>query len=566
MNRPDLANVQHEVADYITSLETLLIQDQLTINQQNEQLKKMDIRIADLEQMLQNLQRMYFGKKSEKIHTPLENAEQLSFLPAEEEAEALPTDTETEKIEVSSFSRKKKRTQEEIIASLPVVVHECKLAEEDLQCPRCGSENMECIGKELVYTEYERVPAHVIRHDFYANKYACRNCEDGTGRCESCEFGGTEQCNTCPDRPRTVVIIAQLPKEVRNPLIKGSKASPSIMAQIYDDKFEQGIPLNRQEKEWERLGFPLSRQTMTNWALRIDRDYFQTVVAYMLKTARDQSKVLHCDETPIKVIQQKTASGKLKKCQMWVIRTGKYEKIPIVVFNYRSSRAANELDDILEGYREYFVADGYSGYNHLGRQATRCGCWAHLRRKFYDSVPDHNMSLPGTARDGVQYCDKLFRIEEKLEKVDTEERKRVRNTESRQVIDEFYTWLENVQETHKNLHEAVTFARNQKEYLLRFLEDPLIPITNAAAENAIRPFVVGRKGWLFSCSEDGATATADAYSIAETAKANNLDVMKYFNFILRRLPMADGNLTDDFIETLMPWNAEAQECCQRGYI
>ena len=102
--------------------------------------------------------------------------------------------------------------------------------------------------------------------------------------------------------------------------------------------------------------------------------------------------------------------------------------------------------------------------------------------------------------------------------------------------------------------------------MLRFLEDPLIPITNAAAENAIRPFVVGRKNWLFSCSEDGANATADAYSIAETAKANNLDVMKYFNFILRRLPMADGKLTDDFIETLMPWNAEAQEYCQRGYI
>lgn len=566
MNRPDLASIQHEVADYITSLESVLVQDQLTINRQDEQIKKMDRQIADLQQMLQNLQRMYFGKKSEKIQPPSDGAVQLSFFSQEEEAESVPTETESDSVEVSSFCRKRKRTQEEIIASLPVVVHECQLADEDLQCPRCGSENMECIGKELVYTEYERVPAYVVRHDFYANKYACRSCEDGTGACETCEFSGTEQCKTCPDRPRTIVVIAQLPKEVRNPLIKGSKASPSIMAQIYDDKFEQGIPLNRQEKEWERLGFPLSRQTMTNWALRIDHDYLRPVVTYMLKTATKKSEVLHCDETPDKVIQEKTASGKLKKCQMWVVRTGKDEKTPIVVFNYRTTRAAKEADDILEGYQGYFVADGYSGYNNLGRKATRCGCWAHLRRKFYDSVPDHNMSLPGAAREGVRYCDKLFRIEERLEKVDPEERKRVRDQESRQVIDEFYTWLDTVQPGTKNLREAVTFARNQKVYLLRFLEDPHIPITNAAAENAIRPFVVGRKNWLFSVSEAGATATADAYSIAETAKANDLDVKKYFNFILRRLPMAEGNLTDDFIESLMPWNEEAQKTCQRGYI
>ena len=137
------------------------------------------------------------------------------------------------------------------------------------------------------------------------------------------------------------------------------------------------------------------------------------------------------------------------------------------------------------------------------------------------------MSLSGAAREGVRYCDMLFRIEEKLEKVDPKERKRIRNKESKQVIDEFYTWLDTVQPAHKNLQDAVSFAQNQKESLLRFLEDAYILITNAAAENAIRPFVVGRKNWLFSTSEAGATATADAYSIAETVKANNLDVKKY---------------------------------------
>jgi len=111
---------------------------------------------------------------------------------------------------------------------------------------------------------------------------------------------------------------------------------------------------------------------------------------------------------------------------MWVVRSGKQETKQLVVFNYRASRAGDVATDILAGYNRYFVSDGYSGYNELGKGATRCGCWAHLRRKFYDAVPDHNMELPGTARDGVRFCDRLFRIEERLEKVAPEERLRVR--------------------------------------------------------------------------------------------------------------------------------------------
>ena len=133
-------------------------------------------------------------------------------------------------------------------------------------------------------------------------------------------------------------------------------------------------------------------------------------------------------------------------------------------------------------------------------------------------------------------------------------------------MEEFFEWIESIDPDKSHLKQAQTFARNQKQYLMRFLDDPRIPISNNLAENAIRPFVVGRKHWLFCNSEAGATATANAYSLVETAKANGLDVKKYLQFILKKLPLAEGNLTDEFIEKIMPWNSEVRDKCQRGYI
>ena len=289
MERPNLTDVRMDVAFYIASLEADAAHKQERLNKQEEEISKLNRRVGDLEQMLMNMQRMRFGRKSEQIKP--DGAEQLSFLENDVPV-AVAKSNEEETVEVASFNRRKKRTQEEIIASMPVVVHEYMLGEEDTVCPRCGNENMEDIGKELVYSEYERVPEHIERHDYYAHKYACRNCEGGTGKCETCPDAGTDKCKTCLDRPKTIVIKAVIPKELITPLIKGSKASASIMAQGYGDKFDQGLPWYRQEKEWERLGFPISRQTMTNWELRIDKDYFQAFIAYMLKTAKKESLLL----------------------------------------------------------------------------------------------------------------------------------------------------------------------------------------------------------------------------------------------------------------------------------
>ena len=250
MERPNLTGIRTEVAFYIATLEADAAYKQEKLSKQEEEINKLNRRVGDLEQMLMNMQRMRFGRKSEQIK--LEGSEQLSFLENDDSVSTTGSG-EKETVEVRSFSRRKKRTQEEIIASMPVVIHEYMLGEEDTVCPRCGDENMEDIGKELVYSEYERVPEHMERHDYYAHKYACRSCEGGTGKCDSCPDAGTDKCKTCLDRPRTIVIKAAIPKDLITPLIKGSKASASIMAQGYGDKFDQGLPWYRQEKEWERI-------------------------------------------------------------------------------------------------------------------------------------------------------------------------------------------------------------------------------------------------------------------------------------------------------------------------
>lgn len=169
--------------------------------------------------------------------------------------------------------------------------------------------------------------------------------------------------------------------------MRGTKCNESIMPQLYGGKIEQGLPLYRMEKEWERMGFSIPQQTMSNWMLKIDKLYFDILVRHMLDSVKQDVHVLHNDETHIKVIRIKTREGKVKKCHTWVVRSGKFEERQIVVCVFRKSRKAEEANNILDGYTFYFVTDGYSGYNGMVRLAIRCGCWDHTRRYFYDAVP-----------------------------------------------------------------------------------------------------------------------------------------------------------------------------------
>jgi hypothetical protein len=302
----------------------------------------------------------------------------------------------------------------------------------------------------------------------------------------------------------------------------------------------------------------MSKATLCNWILEVDKYYGKVLVDYMHRQLL-KSHVLHCDETPVQVNGEENPS----KCHMWVFRSGEYEKKQIVIFDYQPSRKGECASRFLDGYKGYFVSDGYAGYNRAGEDGTRCGCWIHLRRKFIEASPDKKMQTPSKAKTGFDFCEEILLEDKKLKGLNPEERKKKRTEIIRPIIDRFYLWCEQVEPrgATKKFTDALTYARNQKESLYRFLEDGNIPTHNNRAENAIRPFVIGRKNWLFSQTAKGASASADMYSLVETAKANGLDVFEYLSWLFRQITAANHNFTDDFLEKLMSWSELAQENC-----
>lgn len=546
LNRPEIDNLSPEVQVYIASLET--------------DLEEQKNRIADLEIMLQNMQRMLFGKKSEKMvpQVPADAGEQMSmFNEAEQDADPeVPDSLAVEEVEVAAHKRKK-NCRKELFGKFPVLTQDYLLDSPARNCDECG-QPMDLIGKELVKEEYEFVPAHIEKHEFYRGVYMCKCCEHGTPACLQCAFASEEMCAKCKNRPRTILKKAQLPLEYRYPFLKHSYASPSTVAQVIYAKYVQAIPLDRQVKDWERAQFPMSKATLCNWILEVDKYYGKVLVDYMHRQLL-KSHVLHCDETPVQVNGEENPS----KCHMWVFRSGEYEKKQIVIFDYQPSRKGECASRFLDGYKNYFVSDGYAGYNRAGDDGIRCGCWIHARRKFIEASPDKKMLTPSKAKTGFDFCEEILLEEKKLKDLNPEERKKKRNEKIKPIIDRFYLWCDQVEPrgATSKFPEALTYARNQKESLCRFLEDGNIPAHNNRAENAIRPFVIGRKNWLFSQTAKGASASADMYSLVETAKANGLDVFEYLSWMFRQITAANQNFTDEFLESLMPWSEKAQENC-----
>ena len=546
LDKPVIDNLPSEVQAYINSLETSL-----------EEQKN---RLQDLEIMLQNMQRMLFGKKSEKVvpQVPETAGEQLSlFNEAEEFADPeVPEPLAVEEIEVAAHKRKK-TTRKEKFGKFPVLTQDFLLDTPARNCDECGRP-MDLIGKELAKEEYEFVPAHIEKHQFYRGVYRCNCCEHGTPKCHHCLFAGEENCANCKHRPRAIFKKAQLPPEYRHPFLKHSYASPSTVAQVIYAKYVQGIPLDRQVKDWERAEFPMTKATLCNWVLEVDRYYGKVLVDYMHSQLL-KSKVLHCDETPVQVVREEYPD----RCHMWVFRSGEYEKKQIVIFDYQPSRKGECAARFLDGYKNYFVSDGYAGYNRVGEDGIRCGCWIHMRRKFIEASPDKKMQTPSKAKTGFDFCEEILLEDKKLKALDPDERKRKRQEIIKPILDRFYLWCDQVEPrgATKKFSDALTYARNQKESLYRFLEDGNIPTHNNRAENAIRPFVIGRKNWLFSQTANGANASADMYSLVETAKANGLDVFEYLSWLFRQITAANHKFNDEFLESLMPWSENAQENC-----
>ena len=265
--------------------------------------------------------------------------------------------------------------------------------------------------------------------------------------------------------------------------------------------------------------------------------------------------IVHADEPPVQVLKEDGKKPQ-SKSYMWIYRTGNDGREPIIMYDYQPSRNGDNAATYLKDFKGFVHCDGYSGYSKL-TEVTRCGCWAHIRRKFVEATPKGKASgiSNSQAQVGIGYCDRLFLIEEQLRDMSPEERYTKRLELEKPVLDAFWSWLETVNALPgSKLGKAVTYAANQKTYMENYLLDGRLSISNNAAENAIRPFVVGRKNWLFA---DSPKASAGVYSIIETAKANGLEPYRYLETLF--LNMSDWDHSDEELEDLMPWSEYARE-------
>ena len=493
-------------------------------------IKDLQSQVNNLTEMVMLLRKEKFGPSSEK--TPKQVDGQLSlFNEAEVEADASVPEPISK--EVKGYVRNNPKTKrEEIIKDLPVREILCETAKEEQYCGHCNSA-LRPIGKEVVREELEYIPAKLQIVRYVRMSYECPRCKH------------TE---------RPFIKKALTPTSLMN----HSLASPSSVANVMYQKYVNSVPLYRQEKEWERMGLSLSRATMANWVIRCSQDYLMPVVEHLQKKLLERD-IVHCDETPVQVLKEEGKKPQTKS-YMWLYRTGDDGKPPVILYDYQPSRNGDHAVVFLKDFKGFVHSDGYSGYNKL-TGITRCGCWAHLRRKFIEAIPKKTgTDEPLTnAEIGRDYCNQLFEIERDLKHLSPEDRRLKRLELEKPILEAFWCWLENLNVLNGSaLGKAVTYAKNQRKYMENYLLDGRCSISNNAAENAIRPFTVGRKNWLFADTPKGASASAAVYSIIGTAKANGLNVYTYLEYLLLYMPDTDWRNNPEELDMLMPWAEDVQ--------
>ena len=433
-----------------------------------DHIKELEQQIRLLKEQVDFLTRKLYGTKSEKTST-LEIEGQMSLF-NEIETCADPDAHEPDLVEVEKHLRKRKYAgqREELVKNLPhsKVLH--TLDESEQICDNCGS-TMVKVGEEFVRTEVQFIPAELKVIDHYRETYECRLCRKN----------GTPYMEKAP---------------VPYPPVLHSLASASTIAWLIHQKFELGIPLYRQEKEWEALGLRLSRATLSNWLLVVYRDWLVHIV-HRLKQELLKQRYLHIDETHVQVLKEPGRKN-TSDSYMWVYCSIKDSVTPIRYFEYRPGRSGKYPEAFLRGYEGYIHTDAYSGYNAVSG-VKRCLCYTHLRRAFVDALPkDIHTPEASKPAEAIFRLNQLFNIEAELEALSPDQKKNERLIREKPLLEAFWSWAEKsaIGELPKSkLSKAFHYALNNREGFFHYLEDGNCSISNSLAENCIRPFVIGRK-------------------------------------------------------------------------
>ncbi len=495
----------------------------------NAELKQLTIDYNWALEQLKLSKKKIYGASAEKIASDYGH---ISFF-NEAEAERTPMLPEPKAEDVvRKNNKKKKRGIKDIYKNLEIIEKEYDLSNAEKICEKCGSE-MTFLRWETK-NEIKIIPAQAQLIVHKKAVYVCKNC-DKTGI-----EGSFKTAEAVPS------------------LIEKSLVSPSLMAWIMNQKFCLALPLYRQEQELKRMGINLSRQTMSNWMItgaRLLKPLYDALHKNLISR-----NILHADETTLEVLNLSDRDKPLN-AYMWVYRTSRNEKNPIVLYDYEEGRSGDYAKNFLKNFSGYLHCDGWGGYDKV-EHIKRVGCLVHLRRYFLNAleIQEDKKDHSTDAGKGFLLIEKIFKAE-KIDpekpagksKYSEEEIAEIRKNIQPKLLKEFFDFCEEYQGRGlpKSLTgAAVNYALNQKDTFMTFLENPKLELSNNAAERAVKPFVIGRKNWLFCNTAGGAKSSALIYSIIETAKENGLKPFEYLEFLFENI--RGGN---DVAE-LMPWSEE----------
>lgn len=513
-----------------TAAEVAVLED--TILKQKQEIEELKRKLEHMNEVFANAQRARFGQSSEQKNYVLGKDQLSLFNEAENEQDHKAEEPTPDTVFIPAHERKKKRSQAEMLNHLPEEEVLLELPEEQLVCGKCGGK-MKPIGKKFLRHEMQIIPKQIKLLAYYVVTYACDKCEKDTGFAH----------------------IASVKPPV--PLMKHSLASPSTVAYIMTQKYVDGLPLARQEKIWAREGICLSRATMANWVIQCAQSWLKPLYKHMKQELLTHS-VIHADETVVQVLKE---DGKpaTTESRMWLYASAALLRHQVRLFEYQPDRSGKRPEAFLKGFDGALVTDGYAGYNQVAK-VTHCGCWAHARRKWREAMPDGATVKTSKAAVGFQYCNKLFAQERKCASYQPKYRQEYRQNRELPILEEYFAWLNTVHpEKGSKLEEAVRYSLNQKQALCAYLDNGEVPISNNLAENAIRPFTLGRKNWLFCDTPKGAEASAIVYSLVESAKANEIEPFAYLQHVLLQLPYLGKSHSHQELESLMPWAPDIQQ-------
>lgn len=515
----------------------------MTIKSQNEIILSLkDTISSNQEQMrimteqIEYLTKKLFGTSSEKT----KNLEGQYNLFDEAEQETSPTD-ETEivlSVPVKEHTRKAKSKQSDTFKGVPTRDEIIPLSEDQKFCTDCGAE-MKVIGKEFVRREFHFTPAKGEVVNIYVE---------------------TAKCPVCSEAPAMEKAIQFVKAHAPEALIPHSYSTASVVAWVMYQKYANSMPLYRQEQDWKQLGVMLNRATLANWIIYCATQYFEPFYNYLHRELLKR-EFLMADETRIQVLHEKDRKAETDSF-MWLFRTGEDGLPDIILYKYTETRAKFNAIEFLKGFQGYLETDCYQGYNNLPG-IKRCCCFAHLRRYFVEAVPKgKELDYSNPAAQGVQYINRLFDHERysAAQKHTPGQRYTYRLEKEKPTLDAFWKWIsQQAPKKGTRFEKAVNYAQNHRDEFMTYLEDGRCSFSNNLSENAIRPFTVGRRNWLFSDTPKGADASAMVYTMVEMAKAHNLNIYKYLNYLLERLP--ETAMTDEELAKLVPWNETVQAAC-----